>query len=172
MEVKKRVSAGWNRWRKISGVICVRRLPARVKRKAYSTAVRPAMVYGLETIAFTKKQAEEMKLAKVRMLRFAIGVTKKDKIRLEISIYVKVEPLEMKLREGRLQWYGHVTRGDQAYIRRRVIEMELPGKKKRGRPKRRFLDAVKENMKEVVAKKTDVKNRTLWKSIFRVANLD
>ena len=31
-EVKKRVQAGWNRWRKISGVICNRRLPARVKR--------------------------------------------------------------------------------------------------------------------------------------------
>ena len=28
-EVKKRVQAGWNGWRKVSGVICDRRLPAR-----------------------------------------------------------------------------------------------------------------------------------------------
>ena len=34
-EVKKRVHAGWNRWRRVSGVICDRRLPARVKEKLY-----------------------------------------------------------------------------------------------------------------------------------------
>ena len=30
-EVKKRVQAGWNGWRRMSGVICDRRVPARVK---------------------------------------------------------------------------------------------------------------------------------------------
>ena len=55
MEVKKRVQAGWNGWRRVSGVICDKRLPARVKGKVYSSVVRPAMVYGLETVAVTKK---------------------------------------------------------------------------------------------------------------------
>ena len=32
-EVKKRVQAGWNGWRRMSGVICDRRVPARVKGK-------------------------------------------------------------------------------------------------------------------------------------------
>ena len=41
-EVKKRVQAGWNGWRKASGVICDRRLPARVKGKVYNSVVRPA----------------------------------------------------------------------------------------------------------------------------------
>ena len=59
-EVKKRVQAGWNGWRKVSEVICDSRLPARVKGKVYCSVVRPAMVYGLETVAVTKKQVEEM----------------------------------------------------------------------------------------------------------------
>ena len=59
-EVKRRVQAGWNRWRKVSGVICDRRLPARAKGKVYSSVVRPAMVYGLETVVVTKKQVEGM----------------------------------------------------------------------------------------------------------------
>ena len=82
-EVKKRVQAGWNGWRRVSGVICDRRLPARVKGKVYSSMVRPAMVYGLETVAVTKKQVEEMEVAEMKMLRFAMGVTRKDKIRNE-----------------------------------------------------------------------------------------
>ena len=48
-EVKKRVHAGWNGWRRMSGVICDRRVPARVKGKVYKVykvAMRPAMFYG------------------------------------------------------------------------------------------------------------------------------
>ena len=55
-KVKRRVQAGWNGWRRISGVICNKRLPARVKGKVYSSVVRPAMVYGLETMAVTKNK--------------------------------------------------------------------------------------------------------------------
>ena len=82
-EVKKRVQEGWNGWRRVSGVICDRRLPARVKGKVYSSVIRPAMVYRLETVAVTKKQVEEMEVAEMKMLRFAMGVTRKDKIRNE-----------------------------------------------------------------------------------------
>ena len=59
-EVKRRVQAGWNGWREVLRVICDSSLPARVKGKVYSTVVRSAMVYGLETVAVTKKQVEEM----------------------------------------------------------------------------------------------------------------
>ena len=112
-EIKKRVQAGWNGWRRVSVVIYDRRLPARVKGKMYSSMVKPAMVYGLETVAVTKKQIEEMEVAEMKMLRFAMGVTRKDKIRNEhVRSTVKVERLGMKMRKGRLRWYGHVMRRD------------------------------------------------------------
>ena len=44
-EVKKRVQARWNGWKRVSGVICDRRLPAKVKGKVYSSVVRPAMMH-------------------------------------------------------------------------------------------------------------------------------
>ena len=167
-EVKKRVQAGWNGWKRVSGVICEKRLPARVNGKVYNSVVRPAMVYGLETVAVTKKQVEEMEVAEMKMMRFAMGVTKKDKIRNEhIRSTVKVERLGMKMREGRLRWYGHVMRRDKEYVGRKMMEMELPGKRKRGRPKRRFLDVVKEDMGEVGAKEKDVEDRKTWRMMIR-----
>ena len=42
----------------MSGVICDRREPARVKGKVYKVAVRPAMLYGLQTVALTKRDSE------------------------------------------------------------------------------------------------------------------
>ena len=62
-EVNMRVQAGWNGWRRMSGVICDRSVQARVKGKVYKVSVRPAMVYGLETVALTKRQEAEMKVA-------------------------------------------------------------------------------------------------------------
>ena len=163
-EVKKRVQAEWNGWRRVSGVICDRRLPARVKGKVYSSVVRPAMVYGLETVAVTKKQVEEMKVAEMKMLNFAMGVKRKDKIRNKhIRSTVKIERLRMKMMDGRLRWYGYVMRRDQKYVGRKMMEMELPGKRRRGRPKRRFLDVVKEDIKEVGAKETDIEDRKMWR---------
>ena len=53
--LKKIVQAGWNGWRRMSEVICDRRVPARVKGEVYKVAVRPAMLYGLETVALTKR---------------------------------------------------------------------------------------------------------------------
>ena len=87
----------------------------------------------------------------------AMGVTRKDKIKNEyIRGTVEVEWLEMKMREGRLRWYGNVMRRDQEYMGRKMMEMELLGKRRRGRPRRRFLDVVKEDMGEV-----DVKEQML-----------
>ena len=54
--------------------------------------MRPAIEYGLETVTVTKKQVEEMEVAEMKMLRFAMGVTGKDNIRNEyIRGTVKVE---------------------------------------------------------------------------------
>ena len=50
------------------------------------------------------------------------------------------------------------------------MEMELPGNRKRVRPKRRFLDVVKEDMGEVGAREKDIKNRALWRNIVRCSN--
>ena len=88
----------------------------------YSSVVRPAMVYGLETVAVTKKQIEEMEVAEIKMLRFVMGVTRKDKVRNEyIRGTVKVERVQMKMRKKRVRWYGHVMRRDQEYVGRKMI---------------------------------------------------
>ena len=65
-KVNKRVQAGCNGWRSTSGVICDRRVPARVNGKLYKVA----MLYGLETVALTKRQDAEMEVAELKMSRF------------------------------------------------------------------------------------------------------
>ncbi|KAK3506220.1 hypothetical protein QTP70_012153, partial [Hemibagrus guttatus] len=61
-EVKKRVQAGWNGWRKVSGVLCDQKISARIKGKVYRTVVRGAMLYGLETVSLRKRQESELEV--------------------------------------------------------------------------------------------------------------
>ena len=118
--------------------------------------MRPAMLYGLETVALTKRQEAEMEVAELKMLRFSLGVTRMDKIRNEyIRGTAQVGKFGEKTREARLRWYGHLRRKDDGYIGRRMLRMELPGKRKRGRPQRRFMDVVKEDMAEVEVTEED-----------------
>lgn len=46
--------------KKVSEVICGRNLANRVKGKVYNTVVRSAILYGLETVAVTRKQEAEI----------------------------------------------------------------------------------------------------------------
>ena len=61
--------------------------------------------------------------------------------------------------------FGHVQRRDSGHIGRRMLEMELPGRRQRGWPKRRFMDAVKENMQVVGVSVEDTENRLKWKAV-------
>ncbi|KAK3525823.1 hypothetical protein QTP70_010325 [Hemibagrus guttatus] len=134
-EVKKRVQAGWNGWRKVWGVLCDRKISARIKGKVYRTVVRAAMLYGLETVSLRKRQESELEVAELKMLRFSLGVTRLDRIRNEyIRGTAHVGRLGDKVREDRLRWFGHVQRRESEYIGRRMLDMELPGRRQRGRP--------------------------------------
>ncbi|KAK3510925.1 hypothetical protein QTP70_027101 [Hemibagrus guttatus] len=114
-EVKKRVQAGWNGWRKVSGVLCDRKISARIKGKVYRTVVRLAMLYGLETVSLRKRQESELEVAELKMLRLSLGVTRLDRIRNEyIRGTAHVGRLGDKVREARLRWFGHVQRRESA----------------------------------------------------------
>ena len=106
---------------------------------------------------------KKLEAAEMRMLRFECGVTKLDKVRNEvIRRKLKVEQLEAKMREGRLRWCGHVERREKGYIGKRVMAMEV-GKRKRGRPKRRWKDCIREDLKAVNLEAVDAQDRRKWK---------
>ena len=77
------VQAGWMSWKKVSEVPCNRKLSARVTGIMYKSIVRPAMLYGMETVALTKRQKGKMEVTELKMVRWVLGVTRKDKIRNE-----------------------------------------------------------------------------------------
>ena len=98
-------------------MICNRSLSACAKRKVYKTVVRPAMLYGLETVPLTKKQEAELAVAQLKMLTFSLGVTRMDKIKNEfIRVTAHKRQIGDKVREARLSGMDTCRDGMQSIL--------------------------------------------------------
>ena len=110
----------------------------------------------------------KMDVAEMRMLRWMSGVTKMDRIRNErIRGTTKVGKISKKVQESRLKWYGHVSRREDEYVGKRVMGMEVPGKRRRGRPKRRWLDSIRNDLSESGLSEEDAQDRPRWRRLTR-----
>lgn len=70
---------------------------------------------------------------------------------------------EEKSREARQILFGHLQRRDSDCISRRMLRMGQVVRRSRGRPKRRIVDVVKENMKLIGVRKEDAEKRGRWR---------
>ncbi|GKC87130.1 hypothetical protein Tco_1147779, partial [Tanacetum coccineum] len=62
---------------------------------------------------------------------------------------LEVDSIIDKIREGRLRWFGHLKRRPQTAPVRRVEALLVAGSRRRGRPKLRWEDRLKQDMKEL-----------------------
>ena len=167
-EVRRRIQAGWMSWRKLSGVLCDKKLSAKIKGKMYKSVVRTTILYGMETVTVTERQMGKMEVAELKMVRWAVGVTRKDKIRNEyVRGTAKIAKLGDKLRNARLRWYKHVKRREEDYVGKRRMEMTVPGRRKRGKPRKKWLDLVREDMERVGVREGDKVDRVKWRLLSR-----
>ena len=131
-------------WRNCKKLYCVQKdMPTKL--------IRPAIIYGAESLATTKRQSNHgINVNEMRMLRWMYGVTHKDKIGNEhIRGTTRVVQASKKISEQRLKWYGHVTRRDGEHLRRKVLRADIiPGKRKRGRPKIRWKYAIQRDLEK------------------------
>ncbi|XP_071722141.1 uncharacterized protein [Rutidosis leptorrhynchoides] len=104
----------------------------REKSDYYDTA-RPSG--GTELIK--KQQEHKIKVEEMRMLRWMSGLTLKDKVRNETKRSdLNVAPIDEKIREGRLRWFGHVRRRPREAPVRKGEDIDIgTERRRRGRPR-------------------------------------
>ena len=75
----------------------------------------------------------------------------------------KVGEIANNVQERRLKWYAHVTRREEHYVGSRAMEMKVQGRRKRGRPKRRWLDRVRDDIKEKGLSGEELYDHATWR---------
>ena len=66
-----------------------------------------------------------------------------------------VTKIEDMIMQSRLQWYGDVIRRDINSKIRKVIELEITAKKKRGRPKKLCEKCIKKDLEQYDLRRED-----------------
>ena len=102
----------------------------------------------------------------MRMLRRIKGVTLRDKVKsVDIRKERGMNGKQEKVREMRLL----MQRMEENKEVRAVVDMIVPGKRPRERPRGRWMDCVRRDMQELRITPEDAQDRTFWKTRIRAA---
>ncbi|XP_026396390.1 uncharacterized protein LOC113291024 [Papaver somniferum] len=149
-DIRHKINSGWAKWRLATGVLCDRKVPTKLKGKFYKTAIRPALLYGAECWATKNPHILRLHVTKMKMLRWACGLTRHDKIRNDfIHGKLGVASMKMILMQHRLRWFGHLQRRPpEVPVRVGCIRRAEGRMKKRGRPKLTWDELIKRDLKD------------------------
>ena len=141
----------------------------RLKAQVYKTMVKPVILYGAETWAVKEGHVKKLEVVEMRCLRAIRGVTRRERMRNEdIRQELKVAELKEKIRECRLRWYGHVKRMEENEFVRWSAERREPGTRRRGRPRKRWIGCVRDDVRVVDLDKVD--DKIEWRKVWRRPN--
>ncbi|VDO73424.1 unnamed protein product [Heligmosomoides polygyrus] len=106
------------------------------------------------------------------MLRWTAGVTRMDRVRNEAIRQKLIVDSGQDARSSLtiLRWYGHVLRGKEDSVRKLGLELELVGKRRRGRPKKLWSDMLHMDLKDAGVHPHLALDRERWLHDTRIAD--
>ncbi|CAK9292306.1 unnamed protein product [Gordionus sp. m RMFG-2023] len=142
-------------------------MPIWLKSKAYKFIVRPVLLYGSETWAYATEE-KLLQATEMRMIRWSLGYTKLDHMTNDcLRTKMSIQPIADLINENRLRWYGHILRRETNDVNRKVLDMEVPGKRGRGRPHVTWKDQVDKVMMTKKINPDMALTRSRWKKLIK-----
>jgi len=161
-----RVAAAWRKWRDIANLLINKAIPLKHRGRVYDACVRSVLLYGAEGWAMTDRVQSIVTGCDSRILRYMAGVSLRDRVRSEeVARRCGVDEVEMVMRERRLRWFGHVRRREEGDPIRRVMDLEVDGRRPRGRPKKTWKKTVEEDTRLVGVREEDALDRGRWRAM-------
>ena len=162
-EIDQRITSGWRRFGQLSTFLKDEKMPICLKRKIADTVILPAMKYGAVTWALTKHQKHKLAVAQRSMERAMINITRKDKIRNEVTrSRTKVKDIISRAEQTK----GHVARMRNNQWATKTTEWRpREGKRAKGKPRRRWRDEIEEKAGSMWMR--DAQDRDVWKEVWR-----
>lgn len=129
------------------------------------TLVESVLTYGSEV--WTMSAAVKRKLNAIEMdyLRRGARRSRRERVRNEEirSIMDAHETVVERVEKRRLRWFGHVLRMNPERWPHRMYHWQPPGKRKRGRPRRSWIEGVRQSMEERHLNEEDAQDRRRWR---------
>ena len=122
-------------------VVDRRELSKTTKLRVYNAIVMPTLLYGSETWTLQKRHMKKLQAVEMRYLRKVEGVTRMDKVRSDdIRMRLRQEDVVATVHRKKKQWLRKMEEMPEERLVKTVYMEEMPGKRPRGRPRKRWED--------------------------------
>jgi hypothetical protein len=130
-------------------------LSRNVKVKIYKTIILPVVLYGCGTWSLTLREENRLRVFENRVLRRIFGPKRDEvtgewrKLHSEELHILYSSPNIRQIKSRRMRWAGHVTRMEEEKNVYRVLMGKPEGKRPLERPKRRWEDGIRLDLREI-----------------------
>ena len=179
-EVNLRIASASKCAWSLDGTFKSRQLSKTTKTLIYKTIIRPILTYGCETWRLTKVLEHRLGVFERSLLRRIWGpIQDADTGELrrlhneELMARARIPPISGVVRAQRLRWAGHAARMGAHRVPLQVMVGQPRGRRPLGRPRKRWADNVREDLRLLGAPEEDwrrqAQHRLQWKQLIRAA---
>ncbi|XP_069988636.1 uncharacterized protein [Penaeus vannamei] len=155
----------------MSSILCDISTPLQVKDRIHRMVIQPAMIYDMEMSPLTTRDTET-KSGRNENKHMGtwphIGRSREER---SDSKKIGNHEHHAQCMEARRRWFGHVKRRAEEYAGRSLLERAPPGRRRRGRPKLRWIDYLRKDLEDIKPKEEDALDRETWRKRIAAAAL-
>ncbi|KAJ4438518.1 hypothetical protein ANN_14463 [Periplaneta americana] len=179
-EIKRRINMGNACYYSVEKLLSSSLLSKNLKVRIYKTVILPVLLYGCETWTLTLREEHRFRVFENKVLRKIFGA-KRDEVtgewrklhNTELHALYSSPDIIRNIKSRRLRWAGHVARMGESRNAYRVLVWRPEGKRPLGRPRRRWEDNIKMDLREVGYDDRDwinlAQDRDRWRAYVRAA---
>ncbi|KAJ4434159.1 hypothetical protein ANN_16479 [Periplaneta americana] len=155
-EIKRRINMGNACYYSVEKLLSSSLLSKNLKVRIYKTVILPVVLYGCETWTLILREEQRLRMFENKILRKIFGA-KRDEVtgdwrklhNAELHALYSSPDIIRNIKSRRLRWAGHVARMGESRNVYRVLVGRPEGKRPLGRPRRRWEDNIKMDLREV-----------------------
>jgi hypothetical protein len=154
-EIKSRLNSGNACYYSVHNLLSFCLISKNLKIKIYETVILPVVLYGCETWSLTLREKHRLRVFENRVLRRIFGPKREEdgswrKMHNDElhRLYSSLNIVRV-IKSRRLRWVGHVAHMGEGRSVYRVLVWRLKDKRPLGRPRRRWEDNIKMDLREI-----------------------
>ncbi|KAJ4435504.1 hypothetical protein ANN_18120, partial [Periplaneta americana] len=179
-EIKRRINMGNACYYSVEKLLSSSLLSKNLKVSIYKTVILPVVLYGCETWTLTLREEHRLRVFENKVLRKIFGA-KRDEVtgewrmlhNAELHALYSSPDIIRNIKSRRLRWAGHIARMGESRNAYLVLVGRPEGKRPLGRPRRKWEDNIKMDLREVGYDDRDwinlTQDRDRWRAYVRAA---
>ncbi|KAJ4432406.1 hypothetical protein ANN_21025 [Periplaneta americana] len=179
-EIKHRINVGNACYYSVEKLLSSSLLSKNLKVRIYKTVILPVVLYGCETWILNLREEHRLRVFESKVLRKIFGA-KRDEVteewrklhNTELNALYSSPDIIRNIKSRRLRWAEHVARMGESRNADGVLVGRPEGKRPLGRPRRRWEDNIKMDLREVGYDDREwinlAQDRDQWRAYVRAA---